>query len=267
MSGFTLIELLVVIAIIAILAALLFPSLKAALERARQAHCLSNCRQGAIALHGYARDHDDRFPARGEHDAEMRAAAGSLNSYSGNVHWMVMSDPSRTQAYGTGWRGPLKDYMSSPGAYRCPSDDGPAEGYPYPARLGIPFYSPRGFGTSYCFITGAWRFTGAGIPTPIPIPDSSLAWHDWGCWDRPSSQIQESTRQALVADWGWYAALAREWGYNQGMGWWDAAYIYFHGTYEAPEVPMAFVDGHAIAAVVPDSPDHYVNEQYALATR
>ncbi|MEN6301602.1 MAG: DUF1559 domain-containing protein [Armatimonadia bacterium] len=60
-KGFTLIELLVVIAIIAILAAILFPVFAKAREKARQASCLSNCRQFATALMAYVQDYDERF--------------------------------------------------------------------------------------------------------------------------------------------------------------------------------------------------------------
>lgn len=62
-SGFTLIELLVVIAIIAILAAILFPVFARAREKARQASCLSNEKQLALAVLMYASDYDDRHPA------------------------------------------------------------------------------------------------------------------------------------------------------------------------------------------------------------
>ena len=58
--GFTLIELLVVIAIIAILAAILFPVFARAREKARQASCLSNHKQLALAWHMYAQDYDER---------------------------------------------------------------------------------------------------------------------------------------------------------------------------------------------------------------
>jgi prepilin-type N-terminal cleavage/methylation domain-containing protein len=60
--GFTLIELLVVIAILAILAALLLPSLASAREKGRQAACLSNLRQIGLAIHAYASDNDGKIP-------------------------------------------------------------------------------------------------------------------------------------------------------------------------------------------------------------
>src|ERR671930_500085 len=60
--GFTLIELLVVIAVIAILAAILFPVFAQAREKARQAACLSNCKQLGTALQLYVQDYDERFP-------------------------------------------------------------------------------------------------------------------------------------------------------------------------------------------------------------
>ena len=50
-----------VIAIIAILAAILFPVFSQAREKARQAACLSNCRQIGLAAVQYVQDYDEQF--------------------------------------------------------------------------------------------------------------------------------------------------------------------------------------------------------------
>jgi prepilin-type N-terminal cleavage/methylation domain-containing protein/prepilin-type processing-associated H-X9-DG protein len=60
--GFTLIELLVVVAIIAILVAILLPSLSKAKSYARKVVCGGNLRQIANALEMYAKDHNGMYP-------------------------------------------------------------------------------------------------------------------------------------------------------------------------------------------------------------
>jgi prepilin-type N-terminal cleavage/methylation domain-containing protein/prepilin-type processing-associated H-X9-DG protein len=69
-NGFTLVELLVVVGIIAVLIALLLPSLNRAREHARRTVCLSNLRQLAQAVMMYNNENNGRFPAQGsgQHD-------------------------------------------------------------------------------------------------------------------------------------------------------------------------------------------------------
>jgi prepilin-type N-terminal cleavage/methylation domain-containing protein len=55
-AGFTLVELLVVIAIIAVLIAILFPVFNSAREKARQARCMANLHEIAVAIRMYRLD-------------------------------------------------------------------------------------------------------------------------------------------------------------------------------------------------------------------
>jgi prepilin-type N-terminal cleavage/methylation domain-containing protein len=62
-KGFTLIELLVVIAIIAVLVAMLLPTLSKAREQARIVQCMSGARQVHLAVESYCHDHKGYFPS------------------------------------------------------------------------------------------------------------------------------------------------------------------------------------------------------------
>ncbi|HZV33994.1 MAG TPA: DUF1559 domain-containing protein, partial [Verrucomicrobiae bacterium] len=64
-EAFSLLELLVVIAIIAILAALLFPALAKAKDKARQTQCGNDLHQLGLAFNLYHQDYADTFPAPG----------------------------------------------------------------------------------------------------------------------------------------------------------------------------------------------------------
>ncbi|HLK55502.1 MAG TPA: prepilin-type N-terminal cleavage/methylation domain-containing protein [Chthonomonadaceae bacterium] len=85
-SAFTLIELLVVIAIIAILAAILFPVFAQAREEARKTSCLSNFKQGALAIMMYVQDYD-------EHMVPVEYGCCSYNPDSGDRMWPQLVAP------------------------------------------------------------------------------------------------------------------------------------------------------------------------------
>ena|SRR6185437_2927199 len=98
--GFTLLELLVVIAVIAILAALLLPTLGRAKEYGRSTVCLSNLHQIGIALQLYVSDNQNKLPTMSD---------WSTNSAS-NTNGPPMNQVLASQA-------------GSTNIFRCPSDN------------------------------------------------------------------------------------------------------------------------------------------------
>ncbi len=69
--AFTLIELLVVVAIIALLIAILLPSLGAARDKARNVTCLANLHADGIALFNYAEQFYGKMPADGATEGDL----------------------------------------------------------------------------------------------------------------------------------------------------------------------------------------------------
>jgi len=93
-GAFTLIELLVVIAIIAILAAILLPSLGRARELARGSTCLSNLHNIGTAIQMYIADNDSLFPTCYTYvNGESSSFKSGLYSKAGYWHWTSALEP------------------------------------------------------------------------------------------------------------------------------------------------------------------------------
>lgn len=113
--GFSLIELLVVMAIIAILAALLFPALALAKERAKRTACLNNEKQLNLAWQVYADENGGALPVN---DWDFRPG-GAVESPSNS--W-VIGNASLDADVGTITSGTLFPYVKALGIYKCPAD-------------------------------------------------------------------------------------------------------------------------------------------------
>ena len=113
--GFSLIELLVVMAIIAILAALLLPSLSNAQSKGRQVACLNNLRQLQLAWTMYLGEHNNTMPENKMTGSGLLGCVSTTNSWvTGNAQ--ASADPILIQ------QGSIYSYTPSLQVYRCPAD-------------------------------------------------------------------------------------------------------------------------------------------------
>lgn len=115
-TAFTLVELLVVISIIALLMAILVPSLSKARDQSKVSVCLSNLRQIGIAIHTYADQHNGAIP-RGPTDAIPYYPEQGWDEWATNQVWIGEMNVSQ------GLGAILKTEMTQPRAIFCPADD------------------------------------------------------------------------------------------------------------------------------------------------
>ena len=116
--AFTLVELLVVVGIIAVLLALLLPSLARARENARRVQCASHLRQLATAFFMYANENRQAYPvASAPQRGPRQAAAADPYDPAEWIHWQPRRDPRQSAIIR------FLDAGALPDLFRCPSDD------------------------------------------------------------------------------------------------------------------------------------------------
>jgi prepilin-type N-terminal cleavage/methylation domain-containing protein len=159
--GFTLLELIVVMVIITALAAILFPVIIQARNRASAVTCLSNLKQLGSAVAMYSSDYDGRLPR----------ASGSPFAHGSSDHGTTSSNAASA----------IWTYVKSARVLACPNDNG-AEAFGFPrGREGV----FANCGTSYLWNTGkstaARGASGASLNTlgqSVPLfQDYGSDWH------------------------------------------------------------------------------------------
>jgi prepilin-type N-terminal cleavage/methylation domain-containing protein/prepilin-type processing-associated H-X9-DG protein len=137
--GFTLIELLVVISIIAILLAILIPSLSKVREKVKDTACKSNLKNVGLALLMYLDANDRRIPNTGSANGFLwYDDAGNVyrpNNVNGNTYWGI-------------W---YYDYLKDPKVFGCPSLQRVPEGliYSYGNQDPAKVIQQAGFGLNH----------------------------------------------------------------------------------------------------------------------
>lgn len=126
--AFTLIELLVVIAIIALLLAILVPSLSLAKQKAASAVCLVNVKNLALGWYMYQEDNDGRIMSANDYaveaDGRFVGWIGVPEDINGNALSITQETPRVTdedEIRGIE-KGRLFEYVKSWKVYHCPAD-------------------------------------------------------------------------------------------------------------------------------------------------
>lgn len=233
--GFTLIELLVVIAIIAILAAMLLPSLAKAKLKAQGIQCMSNHKQLALAWRMYVEDSRDWLPYASA-DSGPKAAycwvQGILDFNPGNrSNWDLEQDIKKS---------PLWSYCGkTPGIWKCPSDNSTV-------RLSDGRVLPRVRSMSMSIWVGGWGVNGPRWEGT----DAGCSGPDWKVYSKLNHM--QNPGPAMT----WVFVDAREDRINYGNNFTDMtgypnspAQWRFHedfpGSYHHRAAGLSFADGHA----------------------
>jgi prepilin-type N-terminal cleavage/methylation domain-containing protein/prepilin-type processing-associated H-X9-DG protein len=200
-SGFTLIELLVVVAIIAVLAAMLLPSLQRAKEAGKSVICVNNLRQLYLANLNYASDYNDYVTPYNDRNSPLYSVIGMLTwpfklmpylGYRGTAeqYWYdtynhgsleirtwVQNPPGVWKQYG--YKDGTDTSTKAPCVWFCPATRGPM-GWSYPTASAHGWgyvyidYAPNSIGIAASIDTNGQYLVSGYNYNPIKVGQTGL---------------------------------------------------------------------------------------------
>jgi prepilin-type N-terminal cleavage/methylation domain-containing protein/prepilin-type processing-associated H-X9-DG protein len=225
-AAFTLIELLVVIAIIAILAAILLPTLARSKEEAERTQCASNQKQLIYAWIMYSDDDQGLFPINGNSDS-----TGEKQWCEGILAWpdSEPNDPDNTN-YNFLAQSMIGPYCNrQTGIYKCPSDkyDCTEYGKLYPRVRSI---------SMNCFV--GYPTTADGVSQWDSNSRAYIKQSDMTLPTPPNLIVFDDEQADSIND-----GLLREWGTGTSGG--DpTSFADLPASYHNGSCEFAYADGH-----------------------
>ena len=169
--GFTLLELLCVIAIIAILAALLLPTLSQGKAKAQRVSCINNLRESGVAFHSFAHDHNGKFPmavasdAGGTQEFAQSELTNEGGPYSAFRHFQALSNE-----------------LVTPKTLICPSDTrSPAADFGTLKNENLSYFTAvtADYNQPNSILAGDRNITNDSLPNPSELhmdPEQPVRW-------------------------------------------------------------------------------------------
>lgn len=244
--AFTLIEVLVVVSIIALLVAILLPSLAGARKQANTTVCGANLRSIGQGILIYIDDHKGVLPS---YTQESRVDP-TVSVFQNNQFYLY-GDYVNGSGADKGRR-PVNKYIhGKSGVYHCPLD---AQNPVYAAAIGHEYkdtYQRWGNSYPYNVALGSVYYSGPGYGLEancLPV-----------LYQKRIEQIRGASRIVMAGDIT--SVYPQHWTYNKTAPWYAS---FFTHDRKKPKCNLLFMDGHVAPAMMRDPPGHIVNGDYSM---